>query len=123
MTQNFLFNDYLTIRAAIGDRLPPIQLVEYFLTCYEDIPANLLLGVDMTVELCAWEAALAQQDKAVQQAVRQAVKGIQNKYSLVTLGHRIHLRPLQRFIREFRKMRGPLFHDIIAAEAWLEQRA
>lgn len=65
---NGIYNDFLHMRDALGGHLAEVSLdwAVYFRECFESFGQSALLGVDVELELVAWEEALAAQDTEIQ---------------------------------------------------------
>jgi hypothetical protein len=74
---NSVFNDYVHVQDALNERLGPFQIdwANYFQNCFDSIGTSAGMGVDVSDELGAWEAAFAAQPAEVQARVSEQVGG------------------------------------------------
>lgn len=122
-TQNILYNDYMTVRELIPDKLDdyPLPLVNYFVLTYADIRFYEVVGVKTHDDLAQWEQALKQQPEAIQNAVKRRINPYQLRY-LATLGNRIDYVWLQKLKYFMLKIKGPRFNNVLDALVWQEQQ-
>jgi hypothetical protein len=77
LVTNMVYNDFLNVRDLVGGNLAkvPFDIVPYFAACMEDLVWREKLGVDMSDEQKAWDAAFEQQPRQIKEAIRVAIKG------------------------------------------------
>jgi glycosyltransferase involved in cell wall biosynthesis len=75
-SSSLIYNDYLRIRKQIGGKLQryPLDIVNYFVRCYNDLQFSKGLGADITDEESIWSTTLAKQPVVIQNAVWQRLK-------------------------------------------------